>query len=144
MATVTLSDIWPRLVSRQPDVTEGRWITLGFGVLCTGIACLGRQFGNILNASILVGSLVGGSLVGTFLLGMLMRRVTAMGALAGMFGGFATAIYLWCATDIASLWYSVFSFVVVFIIGIAVSLFQPCPPSEKINGLVIGTSGKHE
>jgi SSS family solute:Na+ symporter len=131
MATVTLSDIWPRVASRAPRVAAGRWCTTIFGVLTTGLASFGNEFGNILEASLLVGNLFGGSLVGTFLLGMLVRRVTARGALAGMICGFASALYFWWGTGIAPLWYGVFSMLVVFAVGIVISLFEEPPPDDK-------------
>jgi Na+/proline symporter len=131
MATVTLADIWPRVTSRTPGVTAGRWFTVAFGMAATTLACFGRQFGNILEASILVSNLFGGSIVGTFLLGMLVQRVTARGAFIGMLSGFATAIFLWWGTPIASLWYGVFSLVVVWVVGILTSLFELAPDPEK-------------
>jgi SSS family solute:Na+ symporter len=136
MATVTLSDIWPRLVARAPGVTAGRWWTAIYGALTTALACLGDRFGNVLEAAILVGNLFGGSLVGTFLLGMLFRRVTANGALAGMLAGFAFALYLWWGTSVASLWYGFLSLLVVFAVGLTVSLFGAAPSDEQLGDLV--------
>jgi len=138
MATVVLSDFWPRLRKSVPGVSAGRWCTVVIGTLTTGLACFGGRFGNILEASILIGNLFGGSLVGTFLLGMLVRRVTARGALIGMICGFASAIYFWRGTDVASLWYGVFSMIVVFAVGTVVSLFEPAPDRTKLGGLVVG------
>jgi SSS family transporter len=142
MATVTLSDVWPRLTSRRPGVRAGRWCTLGFGALATAMACFGDRFGNILEASILIGNLFGGSLVGTFLAGMLFRRVTARGAFAGMLCGFASAIWLWLGTGVAMLWYGFFSMLVVFVTGYAASLLEPAPAEERLRGLVAGLFNK--
>lgn len=138
MATVTLSDLWPRLTARVPGVATGRWCTLAFGALATLLACFGGQFGNVLEASILIGNLFGGSLVGTFLLGMLVRRVTARGAFAGMIAGFASALGLWWGTTVASLWYGFFSMLVVFAAGYAASLLEPAPSTERLRGFVLG------
>jgi SSS family transporter len=138
MATVTLSDIWPRLVKRDPGVKAARWFTAIFGVVTTIMASFGSSFGNILEASILIGNLFGGSLVGTFLLGMLFRRVTARGALIGMLSGFASAIFFWKGTEIASLWYGIFSLLVVFAAGMLASLFEPAPSRARVQGLIFG------
>ncbi len=138
MATVTLTDIWPRLSHRPADVAAGRKVTLIFGLVTTGLACLGGHFGNVLEAAILIGNLVGGSLVGTFLMGMLVRRVTPRGALIGMLCGFASAVYFWWGTDIASLWYGLFSLLVVFAVGTLTSLLEPAPSPDRVRGLVAG------
>ncbi|HTO04003.1 MAG TPA: hypothetical protein VL069_09895, partial [Opitutus sp.] len=138
MATVTLSDLWPRFTRKTPTVATGRWFTLIFGTIATILACFGEQFGNVLEASILIGNLFGGSLVGTFLLGMLVRRVTARGAFIGMITGFISALYLWQGTDIAFLWYGFFSLLVVFAVGFAASLFEPAPSLARVRGLVVG------
>ncbi|OAM86947.1 hypothetical protein AW736_25580 [Termitidicoccus mucosus] len=138
MATVTLTDVWPRVTSRKPGVRAGRWCTFLLGALATTLACFGDKFGNILEASILIGNLFGGSLVGTFLLGMLFRRATARGALIGMLAGFASAIWLWRGTDVAMLWYGFFSMLVVFAVGYAVSLLEPAPAEDRLRGFVVG------
>jgi SSS family solute:Na+ symporter len=139
MATVTLTDIWPRLSRRPTSVAAGRMVTAIFGAVTTGLASLGGYFGNVLEATILIGNLVGGSLVGTFLLGMLVRRVTPRGALIGMLCGFGSAVYFWSGTGIASLWYGLFSLMVVFAVGIITSLLEPAPGLDRVRGLVVGT-----
>jgi SSS family transporter len=139
MATVTLSDIWPRVTKRAGGVKSGRLVTAVYGTLTTILACFGGHFGNILEATVLISNLVAGSLVGTFLLGMLVRRVTARGALIGMLCGFASAVYFWWGTPIASLWYGVFSLLVVFAVGTVASLLEAPPSAERLSGLVVGT-----
>ncbi len=136
MATVMLKDIWPRLSARTPGVRAGRICTLAFGALASVLACFGDRFGNILNATLTIGNLVGGSLVGTFLLGMLVRRVTARGALAGMIAGFLSSIGMWAGTSLASLWYGFFSMLVVFVVGYLASLLEPAPDVRSLEGLV--------
>jgi SSS family transporter len=138
MATVTLSDVWPRLTRRTANVVTARGFTAIYGVATTILASFGGRFGNILEASVLVGNLFGGSLVGTFLLGMLVRRVTATGALIGMLCGFASAMYFWRGTEIASLWYGLFSLLVVFAVGIVASLLTPAPEADRTRGLIFG------
>ncbi|WP_161554763.1 sodium:solute symporter family transporter [Ereboglobus luteus] len=125
MATVTLSDIWPRVSQHKPGVRAGRICTLAFGAMATVFACFGNHFGNILELSLMIGNLFGGSLVGTFLLGMLTRRVTARAALVAMICGFASALWLAFFTDVARMWYGFFSMLVVFAVGFAVSLLGP-------------------
>jgi solute:Na+ symporter, SSS family len=138
MATVALSDIWPRLLKRPPGVRAGRLCTVAFGAVATLLACMGDRFGNILEASILVGNLFGGSLVGTFLLGMLVRRATARGAFIGMLSGFASAIFLWWGTPVAALWYGFFSMLVVLAVGTLASLTDTPPSADRLRGLVAG------
>jgi Na+/proline symporter len=138
MATVTLSDVWPRLTRRTAGVMTARGFTALYGAGTTILASYGARFGNILEASVLIGNLFGGSLVGTFLLGMLVRRVTARGALIGMLSGFASAVYFWRGTDVASLWYGIFSLLVVFAVGLLASLMEPPPPAVRTRGLIFG------
>jgi SSS family transporter len=138
MATVTLSDVWPRLTRRSAGVMTARGFTALYGAGTTILASFGARFGNILEASVLIGNLFGGSLVGTFLLGMLVRRVTARGALIGMLCGFGSAVYFWRGTEIASLWYGIFSLLVVFAVGLLASLLEAPPAKERTRGLIFG------
>jgi hypothetical protein len=48
-----------------------------------------------------------------------------------MICGFASALYFWWGTGIAPLWYGVFSMLVVFAVGIVISLFEEPPPDDK-------------
>src|SRR5690606_23529204 len=49
LATVTMSDILPGLARHRLPLRNARWLSLGFGVLTTGLACFAGQFGNILD-----------------------------------------------------------------------------------------------
>ncbi|HYH55798.1 MAG TPA: sodium/solute symporter, partial [Anseongella sp.] len=70
LTTVSLSDFYNRFKKRESSVSLARWVTLGFGLLATFLACFGNYFGNILETAMTVINFFGGGLVGLFLLGM--------------------------------------------------------------------------
>ncbi len=121
LATVTIGDFYP-LLRRQPKgLVEGRWLTLGFGVVVTSLACFGDRFGNLLDASTRVINLFAGSLVGIFLLGMLSRTATARGAFWGTMLGLGVALYLNFGTRISFLWFGPVSATVAVVAALGIS-----------------------
>ncbi len=91
LSTVTMADFFVRR-GKSPTVAAARWATIGFGVLCTGIALVADRFGNLLVVSTTVNNLFGGPLVGVFLLGLLTRRANGTGTCIGAAVGFASAV----------------------------------------------------
>jgi len=137
LTTVTLSDFYTRLGRRQASLRTARWVTLAFGVVCTGVALYAQNFGTILAATSKISSFFGGTLVGIFLLGMLNRRATGSGAFMGALVAFAGVAVVSVMTPISWMWYGLISAVIAFVMGWALSLLFPAPAPERIFGLTM-------
>ncbi len=137
LTTVTLSDIYARFGKRQPSLRGARWVTVAFGVACTGVALYAGKFGTILAATSKISGFFGGTLVGVFLLGMLTRRATGTGAFLGALAAFAGVGYVSFATTISWMWYSLISAGLAFGLGWLFSLTSPTPAQEQLTGLTM-------
>jgi solute:Na+ symporter, SSS family len=141
LSTVTLSDFYARLTRRQASTSLARWVTVGFGVLCTILALYVNRLGTILVASTKLIGFFGGTLVGIFLLGMLVKRANGWGAFLGALTGFTGVILLSSFTRVSFMWYGVFSATLAFGSGFAISLLSAAPPLDKTAGLLVERAG---
>lgn len=135
LTTVTLSDFYNRFKKQEASVSLARWVTFGFGLLATFMACFGNYFGNILETAMTVINFFGGALVGLFLLGMLSRKATSTGALAGFVAGFLVILPIAAFSEVAYMWYSAITAVCTYVVGLLVSIFsktKPQPAQEKL------------
>ena len=141
LTSATLVDFYQRLWKR-PDLSEthqlklARWMTLAYGALVIVLAFLVQHLGTLLEATNKVIGLIGGPLLGLFFLGMLVRRATARGALVGWIAGFSLTLFVCFATKVSFLWYAMTGCLTTMLVGGLVSLFEPAPPREKLDGLV--------
>ena len=138
LATVTVSDLYPRAGRPEATVKLARIVTCVFGLVGTAAACFGAAFGNVLEASMTISNFFGGSLVGVFLLGMLIPRANATGALAGLGGGVAVVLAVSALTPMAGMWFGAVSALSAFGLGYGASLFSAAPPPE-CSALVVGS-----
>jgi len=139
LTTVTLADLYHRMSGREASLRAARWVTLGFGVFCTGVALNADYFGSILRATSMISSFFGGTLVGVFLLGILNRRATGTGAFLGAAAAFAGVAAISAATRISWMWYGLISAGIAFLLGSGVSLLCAAPLAEKVQGLTLAT-----
>jgi SSS family transporter len=123
LTTVVLSDFYHRLRKKKATVTFARITTLGLGIACTLLACLGGYLGNVLEAATTVINFFGGALVGIFLLGMLSRKAGARGALVGLISGFAAVLLLAGLTKVSFMWYSATGAFITCVVGLLTSWF---------------------
>jgi SSS family solute:Na+ symporter len=97
MATLTLCDIYKRHFRPQAGEQESMWVlrlsTLGWGVICTGVAFKMIQSKNILDVWWELAGIFSGGLFGLFLLGLLFRRAGRVAALVGVASG--VLVILW-------------------------------------------------
>ena len=100
-----------------------RRMTLVWGLVLMAFGF--KKWGPFLETGLTVASLPFGSLLGLFLLGTLDRRATATGALAGMFAGLGTVLFLWRFTAIAYTWYVLIGSVVTLVVGVVVRWIVP-------------------
>lgn len=134
-STVVLRDFYERLSKRQTTTTHARLGVVVFGVVCTMIATQVSGLGTILVASNKLVTFFGGTLVGVFLLGMLTRRANGWGAFLGALTGFVGVVLLSSLTNVAFMWYGVFSATLAFASGCLYSLFFAAPSAEKAKRL---------
>ena len=143
LTSASLVDFYQRLW-RNPDLSEtsqlrlARRLTLFYGATVIGLAFLVQRMGTLLEASNSVIGLVGGPLLGLFFLGILVRRATARGALAGWIAGVSVLLPVCFATRISFLWYTLIGCASTMVVGFLVSLLEPAPPPEKLDGLTWG------
>lgn len=144
LTSASLIDFYQRLW-RNPDLSEhaklrlARRLTLTYGALVILLAFFVKHLGTLLEASNSVISLVGGPLLGLFLLGILIPRATARGALAGWGAGVAVLIPICFATRISFLWFALIGCVTTMTVGSVVSLLEPAPAQDQIDGLTWST-----
>lgn len=132
LASTSMMDFYLR---RRPDVSEprrmrlSRLATLFWAVVLFALALTARRGGPVVEAALSIASVAYGAMLGVFLLGALTRRANSNGALAGMVCGLTVELYLWIATHVAWTWWVAVGTVVTFVVGYAVSLAFPEPPS---------------
>jgi len=141
LTSASLVDFYQRLW-RRPDLSEknqlkiARWLTFGYGSVVIALAFLVERLGTLLEATNKVIGLVGGPLVGLFFLGMLIKRVTARGALVGWLAGLVATVWVCFGSNISFLWYAMIGSLVTVGVGVVASLFEPPPDPKKLVGLV--------
>lgn len=132
LTTVALTDFYKRLGGEHPSVMLARGLTIGGGILCTGIALFADRMGNLLVASTTVNNLFGGTLVGVFLLGMLTRSANGSGTCLGGAVGFTAVILLASFTPVSWMWYGAFAVTMTMTSGLLFSRFFDPPRPEAL------------
>ncbi|HEY8551592.1 MAG TPA: sodium/solute symporter, partial [Vicinamibacterales bacterium] len=144
LTTVVMSDFYGRLRGRPASVAFARLTTIGFGVLCTGLALVADRLGSLLVASTTVNNLFGGPLVGIFLLGMLTRRANGSGACLGATVGFLGAVALASFTNVSWMWYGAVSATATFVTGLALSAAFAPPDPQSVRLVYRGATAREE
>jgi len=90
-ATLTLFDIYIRLIRKEAGERESMWVlylsTFLWGVVGTGVALAMIHIKSALDTWWMLSGIFGGGMLGLFLMGRLGRRVTSRIALAAVVGG---------------------------------------------------------
>ena len=104
-------------------------MTTGFWGLFAGIvAVYASSLGSLIEVVNRFGSFFYGSILGVFMLAILTRRATGTGAFVGLIAGMsAVAAVAFGRPDISFLWHNVIGAVVVFVVGMSVSLLNRRP-----------------
>lgn len=134
-AASALNDLIVPALEREPPpdrlLAWSRWLTVGFGVLQTGVAILGRNMaGSVVSNVLDIAAFTTGIVLGVFLLGVLTDRVSQPAALAGLIGGTvvvgaAKVATLTTTFALAGLWYAALGTAATFLIGYAASFAMP-------------------
>jgi SSS family transporter len=138
LASATVIDFYRRhIVTRAPDrhyLRVSKLATIFWGLFACVVAMSASNQGSLIEVVNRYGSFFYGSLLGVFMLATLTRRATATGAFWGLVAGMTVVLYVAFTTSVAFLWHNLIGAVVVFAVGMAISMFQQAPPDEASAG----------
>ena len=128
LSTASVIDFYKRLL--KPAAADDHYLTVsrvvtGFwGVFAGFVAVYASSLGSLIEVVNRFGSFFYGSILGVFMLAILTRRATGTGAFIGLIAGMtAVASVAFGRPAISFLWHNVIGAIVVFGVGLAVSLF---------------------
>ena len=131
LSATTMQDLIKRFsktsVSQKAEVLWSKLLTVFWGTLCIVFAFfVGNISDNIIVSINKIGSLINGPILGVFLMGLLTKRISEVGAVAGLIIGFLTNVYLWnFQPEISWLWWNLIGFLVTWGVGEILSYFFP-------------------
>jgi SSS family solute:Na+ symporter len=142
LSTASVIDFYKRLI--KPDDTDAHYLLVSriatglWGIFAGVIAVYATSLGPLIEVVNRFGSFFYGSILGVFMLAILTRRATGTGAFVGLLAGMTSvaSVAFW-RPDISFLWHNVIGAVVVFTIGMSLSLFTR---AQKIRGTGDGTT----
>ncbi len=127
LSTASVIDFYKRIF--RPDASDEHYlliskVTTGFwGVFAGVVAVYASSLGSLIEVVNRFGSFFYGSILGVFMLAILTRQATGTGAFVGLLSGMtAVAAVAFGRPDISFLWHNVIGAVVVFTLGLAVSV----------------------
>jgi Na+/proline symporter len=128
LATATVIDFYKRLF--RPGSSDEHYLrvskaaTAFWGLFACVVAVYASSLGSLIEVVNRFGSFFYGSILGVFMLAILTRRATGHGAFFGLLAGMAAvAAVAFRRPDISFLWHNVIGAVVVFAMGMMISLF---------------------
>ena len=128
LSTASVIDFYKRLVN--PNDSDAHYllvsrVTTGFwGIFAGFVAVYASSLGSLIEVVNRFGSFFYGSILGVFMLAILTRRATGTGAFVGLLCGMvAVASVAFGRPDISFLWHNVIGAVVVFTVGLSLSIF---------------------
>jgi Na+/proline symporter len=132
LATSSVIDVYKRLYKPvAPDqhyLNVSKAATAFWGVFATIVAVYASTLGSLIEVVNRFGSFFYGSILGVFMLAILTRRATGTGAFVGLIAGMsAVAAVASGRPDISFLWHNVIGALVVFVVGMAISLGTRAP-----------------
>jgi len=134
LATATIIDFYKRHFVREATdahyLTVSKLATISWGLFACVVAMFSANQGSLVEVVNRYGSFFYGSLLGVFILAILTTRATARGAFWGLIAGMLVVLTVafspW-TRDIAFLWHNLIGAVVVVVVGMGISLFEPAP-----------------
>jgi Na+/proline symporter len=130
LSTASVIDFYKRLI--RPDSHDEHYLfvsklTTGFWGLFAGVvAVYASSLGSLIEVVNRFGSFFYGSILGVFMLAILTRRATGTGAFVGLIAGMGVvAAVAFGRPDVSFLWHNVIGAVVVFTVGMTLSLISP-------------------
>jgi Na+/proline symporter len=139
LSTASVIDFYKRLVRTDaPDVhylNVSRAATAMWGLFAGFVAVYASNLGSLIEVVNRFGSFFYGSILGVFMLAVLTRRATGLGAFSGLIAGMSAVA--WVAIrrpDISFLWHNVIGALVVFAVGLAVSIVEQSSDRSRRSG----------
>ena len=128
LSTASVIDYYKRLLNPSASddhyLTVSRAVTGVWGIFAGVVAVYASSLGPLIEVVNRFGSFFYGSILGVFMLAILTRRATGTGAFIGLIAGMsAVASVAFGRPEISFLWHNVIGAVVVFGVGLTVSLF---------------------
>jgi SSS family solute:Na+ symporter len=144
LSAATYEDFLARLfpsINRMPQgrqILLSKLLTLLWGTFSTLFALtLIRSPETVIELVNRIGSAFYGPILAVFLMGMFSRRISGVGAIAGLISGVAFNLYLWkFAPGVSWMWWNLFGFMVAVSVGGVVSLFVP--ERREVSPFVMG------
>jgi len=132
LATATIIDFYQRHFVKGATDTHylrvSKLATMFWGLFACVVAMYSANQGSLIEVVNRYGSFFYGSLLGVFILAILTKSATARGAFWGLLAGMAVVLIVAFAPgtrDIAFLWHNLIGAVVVVIVGMTISRFDP-------------------
>ncbi len=127
LSTASVIDFYKRLM--KPVAPDEHYLAVSgaatafWGVFAGVVAVYASTLGALIEVVNRFGSFFYGSILGVFMLAILTRRATGTGAFVGLMAGMsAVAAVAFLRPDISFLWHNVIGAVVVFVVGLMLSL----------------------
>jgi solute:Na+ symporter, SSS family len=128
LSTATVIDFYRRHVNKNADDAQylrvAKFATGLWGIFACIVALYASRLGSLIEVVNKFGSYFYGSLLGVFVLALGTKRATGNGAFIGLIAGIASVAAVSNYTKISFLWYNLVGCVVVFTVGMIVSLFE--------------------
>src|SRR3954451_24154547 len=107
-----------RQAGEKTKMRLSRLATLAWALILFGLAVIAlHKAGRVVEVGLQIASIAYGALLGAFLLGVLTKKANQAGAMAGMFCGFSTEIYLFLGKRVPWTWWVMLGTIVTFTIG---------------------------
>jgi uncharacterized sodium:solute symporter family permease YidK len=135
LASTTVIDVYKRLINKeatdQSYLLASRLSTIGWGVICIGMALYASKMGNLIEAVNILGSYIYGTILGVFLVAFYVKHVQGR---AVFYAAVLTEIIV-CICGyykvVAYLWLNVIGCLTVVILAILIEQFKRKKPLMK-------------
>ena len=125
LATVSINDFYKKW---KPDATDdqclkvSRIMTLFWGVFATLFALVLGGLGSVLDLINVIGPMFYPCMLSAFTLAVFCKKGNEKGCIAAIVTGLVVDLYMFLRTDIGSLWWNFFGFLIAFAVGYIVSI----------------------
>lgn len=133
-ATVTINDFYKKW---KPEATDeqclkvSRYMTLFWGVFATIFALFLGGLGTVLDIINVIGPMFYPCMLSAFTLAVFCKKGNEKGCIAAIITGLIVDLYMFLCTDIGSLWWNFFGFLVAFAVGYIVSILTNRREAQK-------------
>lgn len=134
LATVTINDCYKKW---KPEATDeqclkvSRYMTLFWGVFATIFALFLGGLGTVLDIINVIGPMFYPCMLSAFTLAVFCKKGNEKGCIAAIITGLIVDLYMFLCTDIGSLWWNFFGFLVAFAVGYIVSILTNRREAQK-------------